>query len=146
MGAATSEILNFLSSWYFHRIYTIPDEGVLNLALKSQKSKDEKQTLFDYYTNNREKLVLKVPIRNFWNKFTYIPAEQFDVLQQAVIKEFSTIVDEDTAKNLYYPNARIPVFPANEPDRYSFLSFKTLLRSIAANVHLLSKTERCSLK
>lgn len=106
-------ILGFLSTTkdkdiqtkYFHRIYTIPDEGVLNLALKSQKSKDEKQTLFDYYTNNREKLVLKVPIRNFWNKFTYIPAEQFDVLQQAVIKEFSTIVDEDTAKNLYYPNA-----------------------------------------
>lgn len=90
---------------YFHRIYTIPDEKMLEFALKTQKKKGEKQALLDYYAKHRGDLVCKVPINSFWDKFTYVPAERFESLQDRIITEFGGIVDTDTAKNLYYPNA-----------------------------------------
>lgn len=90
---------------YFHRIYTIPDETILAIALKPQKKKEEKDKLVDYYKEHRDDLELKVSIENFWNKFTYVPAEQFDALQDKIIALFDKIVDSDTAKKLYYPNS-----------------------------------------
>lgn len=90
---------------YFHRIYTIPDESMLEIAIKPQKKKDEKQALLDYYKNHREDLALKVPVRDFWERFTYVPAEQFDALKDKIVAQFGAIVDTDTAKALYYPNS-----------------------------------------
>lgn len=94
-----------VQSKYFHRIYTIPDEKMLAIAIKPQKKKEEKQELIDYYREHRDDLKLKVSIESFWNEFTYIPAEQFDVLQNKIIALFEKVVDTDTAKNLYYPNS-----------------------------------------
>lgn len=94
-----------IQSKYFHRIYTIPDEKMLAIAIKSQKKKEEKQELIDYYREHRDDLELKVSIESFWNEFTYMPAEQFDALQNKIIALFEKIVDTDTAKNLYYPNS-----------------------------------------
>lgn len=94
-----------IQSKYFHRIYTIPNEKMLAIAIKSQKKKEEKQELIDYYREHRDDLKLKVSIESFWNEFTYMPAEQFDALQNKIITLFEKIVDTDTAKNLYYPNS-----------------------------------------
>jgi len=90
---------------YFHRIYTIPDDKILAIAMKPQKKKEEKQALLSYYKDHRDLLTLKVPIENFWKLFRYEPAERFDELKENIIAQFEKIVDLDTAKSLYYPNA-----------------------------------------
>lgn len=90
---------------YFHRIYTIPDSDMLVIANKAQKSKDEKERLINYYKANRSTLVMRVDILEFWKVFTYIAAEQFDVLKDNVIKKLEKITDHNTAISMYYPNA-----------------------------------------
>lgn len=90
---------------YFHRIYTIPDNNILAIAMKPQKKKDEKQALLDYYKDHKESLALKVSIEDFWARFRYEPAEQFDVLKENIMSQFEAIVDIDTARTLYYPNS-----------------------------------------
>lgn len=90
---------------FFHRIYEINDSNILDIANKVRKTETEKKRLTDYYSNNREILKLKVDIRQFWNHFEYVKAEQFEILKESVITEFQKTVDEDTARSLYYPNA-----------------------------------------
>ncbi|MCI7472085.1 MAG: DUF4297 domain-containing protein [Clostridiales bacterium] len=90
---------------YFHRIYTIADSEILKIANKPQKSKDDKDKILAYYKINRNKLVLRTDILEFWKCFTYIPAEQFDALQEKIIQSFAELVSVDTAEALYYPNA-----------------------------------------
>ncbi len=90
---------------YFHHIYTIPDLNILNIANKEKKKKTEKELILDYYKAKRQSLKLKVDISSFWSHFTYIQADQFDMLKEKIIGELKKIVDSDTANNLYYPNA-----------------------------------------
>ncbi len=90
---------------YFHRIFTVPDAEILRIANKSSKSREDKEKIVAYYKANRDKLVLRVNIVDFWEQFTYVKAEQFDLLQNKIIHEFEAFVDADVAKTLYYPNA-----------------------------------------
>ncbi|MDE6758747.1 MAG: hypothetical protein K2J89_05675 [Clostridia bacterium] len=90
---------------YFHRIYTIQDERILQIANKSKKTSDDKRQLLDYYERNRSSLNLCISLDNFWSCFKYLKAEQFDVLRQKIIEKFSEVIDKETAENLYYPNA-----------------------------------------
>lgn len=90
---------------YFHRIYTIPDADMLAIANKVQKNKDEKDRIVNYYKTNRGNLILRVDITEFWNAFSYVKAEQFDLLKDKVIRKLEEITDHDTAISMYYPNA-----------------------------------------
>lgn len=92
-------------SKYFHRIYTISDPVILAIANKVKKSSTEKEQLLNYYKTNRKSLSLRVNIKDFWDNFTYVKAEQFDELQAKVIQELEDITDHDTATSLFYPNA-----------------------------------------
>ena len=90
---------------YFHQIYTVPDSQMLAIANKAQKSKSEKEQLVNYYKTNRAALKLRVDIQDFWNCFTYVRAEQFDVLRERVIQNLEQFADHDTVVSMYYPNA-----------------------------------------
>ena len=90
---------------YFHRIYSVPDSGMLAIANKLQKSRDEKDLLVNYYKSNRTALTLRVDISKFWKVFSYVKAEQFEILKDKVIRKLEEITDHDTAKSMYYPNA-----------------------------------------
>lgn len=90
---------------YFHRIYIVSDSDILAIANKSQKSKDEKDQLINYYKANRATLTLRVDISEFWKVFSYVKAEQFDILKDKVIQKLEEITDYNTAISMYYPNA-----------------------------------------
>lgn len=90
---------------YFHRIYTIPDTKILNIANKQKKNKGEKEDLINYYKSNRTSLSMRVNISDFWHTFTYVKAKQFDILKEEVVQQLSAISDRDTALSLFYPNA-----------------------------------------
>ncbi len=90
---------------YFHRIYEIPDEEILNLANKPKKSKVDKKKLLDYYEKNRSLLKFCIDIDKFWTCFTYCEAMQFDILRDQIIRKLSEYVSCEEAENLYYPNA-----------------------------------------
>lgn len=90
---------------YFHRIYIVPDSDMLAVANKLQKSKDEKDLLVNYYKSNRTVLTLRVDISEFWKVFSYVKAEQFEILKDKVIRKIEEITDHDTAISMYYPNA-----------------------------------------
>ena len=90
---------------YFHRIYTIQDPRILQIANKNKKTTDEKNQIIDYYTKNRTALNLCVSLDDFWEHFTYHKAEQYDILSQKIIDKLSELADKETAENLYYPNA-----------------------------------------
>ena len=92
-------------SKYFHRIYTISNPVILAIANKVKKSSAEKEQLLNHYKTNRKSLSLRVNIKDFWDNFTYVKAEQFDELQAKVIQELEEIADHDTATSLFYPNA-----------------------------------------
>ena len=92
-------------SKYFHRIYTISDPVILAIANKVKKTSAEKEQLLNHYKTNRKSLSLRVNIKDFWDNFTYVKAEQFDELQAKVIQEIEKITDHDTATSLFYPNA-----------------------------------------
>jgi len=108
-----TDFLNFLSKTqdkeilikYFHRIFTVPEAQILNIANKSKKTSSDKETLISYYKANRARLSMRVDIHNFWNCFHYIKAERFDQLKETVIAELSKLTDPDTAASMYYPNA-----------------------------------------
>lgn len=90
---------------FFHRIYSIQDPAILQIANKVKKTTDEKKHLVEYYAKNRGSLKLCVSLDNFWECFKYCKAEQYDVLSQKIIEKLSEIVDKETAETLYYPNA-----------------------------------------
>ena len=90
---------------FFHQIYAISDPKVLLIANKERKTQTEKGILYKYYKSNQGALKLKVDIDQFWQQFTYIQAEKYDILKERVIDLLSEIVDQDTAHSLYYPNA-----------------------------------------
>lgn len=90
---------------YFHRIYTIHDPVILSIANKPQKSQGEKERLIKYYKDNRSNLTLRVDISEFWRVFSYVKAEQFEVLKNKVIQKLEEITDHETAISMYYPNA-----------------------------------------
>lgn len=90
---------------YFHRIYNVPDTDMLTLANKSHKSKEEKDLLVNYYKSNRSTLTLRADISKFWKVFTYVKAEQFEILKDKVIRKLEEITDRETAISMYYPNA-----------------------------------------
>ncbi len=90
---------------YFHRIYNVPDTDMLTLANKSQKSKEEKDLLVNYYKSNRSTLTLRADISKFWKVFTYVKAEQFEILKDKVIRKLEEITDREAAISMYYPNA-----------------------------------------
>lgn len=90
---------------YFHRIYEISDEEILNIANKPKKSKVDKEKLFAYYEVNRSSLNFCVDIEKFWTCFTYCQAEQFDCLRNEILDKLSEYVSCEEAENLYYPNA-----------------------------------------
>lgn len=92
-------------SKYFHRIYNVPDPRILDIANKAKKSKNEKDSLIKYYNSMRDSLTLRENISDFWKVFTYVKAEQFEVLKEKVIQKLEEITDKDTAVSLYYPNA-----------------------------------------
>lgn len=90
---------------YFHRIYEIQDEGILNIANKPQKSKKDKEKLISYYSKNRSSLKLCVDLEKFWEKFTYCKAEQFDELKRKIWVNLAEYASSEEVENLYYPNA-----------------------------------------
>jgi len=108
-----SDFLNFLNTTqnkeiitkYFHRIYSISDSNILNISNKVKKTASDKEVLVSYYKANRSSLSLRVSINTFWSYFSYVKAEKFDRLKELVIEELSKITDQETAINLYYPNA-----------------------------------------
>ncbi|MBQ8790874.1 MAG: hypothetical protein IJZ51_06155 [Ruminiclostridium sp.] len=89
---------------YFHKIYTIPDASILNLANKPKKSKEDKTKILDYYTSNRP-LRLCLDLSKFWECFEYVQAEEFEELKDKVIEKLCEQTDRQTAEDLYYPNA-----------------------------------------
>ena len=90
---------------YYHRIYSIPDSKIVNIANKARKSSAEKEKLITYYQSNRGTLSMRVNIIEFWKAFTYIKAKKFDVLKEEIIQNLSSITDIETVRSLYYPNA-----------------------------------------
>lgn len=90
---------------YFHKIYTIPDASILNLANKAQKSKEDKTRILDYYKSNRSSLNLCLDLSKFWDCFKYVQAEEFEELKEKVIQKLCEQTDRRTAEDLYYPNA-----------------------------------------
>ena len=110
---ALSDFKSFISTttnkeiWakFFHQIYEISEPDILVIANKERKTQPERGILYKYYESNQSTLKLKVDIDQFWEQFTYIQAEKYDVLKKRVIDLLSEIVDQDTAHNLYYPNA-----------------------------------------
>ena len=90
---------------YFHKIYTIPDSNILNLANKTKKTLDEKKEILNYYDKNKASLSLCVNFDDFWSCFKYYRAEQYDILSQKIVDKLSEITDRETAESLYYPNA-----------------------------------------
>ncbi len=91
---------------FFHRIFTINDASILNLANKEKKKKEEKETILNYYSLYKSKLSLCVDIDAFWKLFKYEKAYQFDELKNNVIDKLISIADDrETAESLYYPNA-----------------------------------------
>ena len=110
---ALSDFKSFISTttnkeiWakFFHQIYEISEPDILVIANKERKTHPERGILYKYYESNQSTLKLKVDIDQFWEQFTYIQAEKYDVLKKRVIDLLSEIVDQDTAHNLYYPNA-----------------------------------------
>ena len=112
-GIELSDFLAFLNTTqdkeiltkYFHRIFTIPDNNIINISNKSKKTANDKETLVAYYKANRSSLVPRVSVDAFWSRFKYVKAEKFDRLKELVLEELSNITDQETATNLYYPNA-----------------------------------------
>ena len=90
---------------YFHKIYTISDALILELANKPKKSKGDKAKILNYYSLNRSSLKLCFEWRKFWDCFKYVPAEAFEELTQKVIEKLCEQTDRKTAEDLYYPNA-----------------------------------------
>lgn len=90
---------------YFHKIYTIPDVSILDLANKPKKSKEDKTKILDYYKSNRSSLSLCLDLSKFWDCFKYVQAEEFEELKEKVIQKLCEQTDRRTAEELYYPNA-----------------------------------------
>ncbi len=90
---------------YFHKIYTISDASILELANKPKKTKEDKTKILNYYSLNRSSLKLCFEWSKFWNCFKYVPAEEFELLKEKVIVKLSEQADRKTAEDLYYPNA-----------------------------------------
>lgn len=90
---------------YFHKIYTISDASILELANKSKKSKNDKEIILSYYSSNRSSLKLCFEWSKFWGCFKYVPAEEFEELKEKVIGKLCEQTDRKTAEDLYYPNA-----------------------------------------
>lgn len=91
---------------FFHRIFTIKDVSILNLANKDKKKKEEKEKILNYYNSHKSELSLCVDIDSFWQLFQYKKADQFDVLKANVIDKLIALAnDRETAEALYYPNA-----------------------------------------
>ncbi len=91
--------------YYFHRIYAITDKDILAIANKPKKTKQEKEKLCTYYKNNRESLMFCVDVQAFWSCFKYSKATKFDTLQENIVEKLREYSDDETSKNLYYPNA-----------------------------------------
>lgn len=108
-----SEFTNFLNTTqdkdiiikFFHRIFTIPDKNILDIANKGKKTSSDKEALLLYYRTNRSNLSLRVDLESFWSCFQYIRAEKYTNLKESVLEALSEITDPDTAATLYYPNA-----------------------------------------
>lgn len=90
---------------YFHKIYSISDPLILELANKSKKSKDDKDKILNYYSANRSSLKLCFKWSEFWDCFKYVAAEEFDILKESVIEKLCEQTERTTAEDLYYPNA-----------------------------------------
>lgn len=90
---------------YFHKIYTIPDTTILELANKPKKSKADKDKILSYYSLNKSVLNICVDWSKFWECFTYEQAEDFEELKEKVIQKLCEQTDRKTAEELYYPNA-----------------------------------------
>ncbi len=107
------DFLNYINSTknkeimisYFHRIFTITDSNILEIANKIKKSAEDKKKLLEYYEANRNSLALCVDLENFWKCFKYYKAEQYDNLCQQIKDKLSDFVEEELVENLYYPNA-----------------------------------------
>jgi hypothetical protein len=90
---------------YFHKIYTISDVSILELANKSKKSEGDKEKILKYYSLNRYSLKFCFEWSKFWDCFKYVPAEEFEELKEKVIGKLGEQTDRKTAEDLYYPNA-----------------------------------------
>lgn len=90
---------------YFHKVFSISDDTILELANKSKKTQDDKNRILNYYKLNRSSLTYCTDWDKFWNHFRYEKAEEFDTLKENVIKKLCEDTDRETAENLYYPNA-----------------------------------------
>ena len=153
--------LNFLNttkdkeilSKYFHRIYIIPDSTILKIAIKEGRTKQEKEQLLEYYKTNRTALQLRIDINDFWNVFTYVKAEQFEVLKGRVIQKIEDLSDHETAISLYYPNAfsHIAFLSAKETEtertitRSQLMNFLFAQKSVLLNKWTLEATDKAKL-
>lgn len=90
---------------YFHRIFEISDDVILDIANKPKKSKEDKEKLYAYYEANRSSLNFCVDLEKFWACFTYRQAEQFETLRDKIVNKLTECVAREEAENLYYPNA-----------------------------------------
>lgn len=107
------DILNYINTTksrdilinFFHKLYQIPDNNILELANKVKKTYKEKEDLYQYYVEHRSTLKLKMELNGFWDVFHYEKAHKLDNLICLVKKELGELTDDSTVENLYYPNA-----------------------------------------
>ena len=92
---------------FFHKIYTIPDTTILDLANKPKKSKTDKDKILNYYSSNKSVLSICVDWSKFWECFTYEQAEDFEELKEKVIRKLCEQTDRKTAEELYYPSSSV---------------------------------------
>lgn len=153
-----TDFINFLNTThdkeilikYFHRIYSIPDASILDLANKTKKTDVDKKTLISYYETKRSSLSLRVSIDDFWSCFRYIKAEQFNQQKEKVLEELKKYTDPETAITLYYPNALSYVASLSAKksvedrtiSKSNFISFLTHQRTILLNKWMLEALDR----
>lgn len=94
---------------YFSKIFNISDIAILKLANKTKKSKDEKKQISDYFINNKTTRTYKISLDDFFYAFEYRKAEKYEELKKKIIEQLLVNYDEQTAKNLHYPNAFVKI-------------------------------------
>lgn len=138
---------------FYHRIYTIPNKQILEVALKVKRTKADKQQLLDYYEKNRGSLKLSVDFNKFWECFKFYKAEKYEVLVQKIVDTFSKLADKEIAKTLYYPNAFAYIsYISSKQDvkartitKKQFLDFLSSQKSVLISKWLLESQDKASI-
>jgi len=91
---------------YFHRLFHIEDEAILNICNKTKRTDSDKKQIVDYFNDEKNVRKYKTPIGDFFVCFEYRKAEKHSVIKARNVKLLQDSIDDGTtAFNLYYPNA-----------------------------------------